>query len=233
MTNALVFNGFKPATVQFYSQLRENNNKSWFEAHKTVYQDDVMTPAREFVMALGSRLQQLSPGVHADPRVNKSIFRINRDVRFSHDKSPYKTNLGLWFWEGLGPRMECSGFYFQLEPPNLMLATGLYMFTKDTIKAYRDSVVDNVYGTDLHEAVTQVTQQGKYSLGGKHYKRVPRGYDPEHPNANLLLYNGLHVGYETAIPQVLYSPDLVEYCFQAYQDMYPIHRWLLEMTNRV
>ena len=83
-----------------------------------------MTPARLFVGEMGARLKKLSPGVQADPRVDKSIFRIFRDTRFSRDKTPYKTHLGIWFWEGDGPRMECSGFYFHLDPPKLMNGSG-------------------------------------------------------------------------------------------------------------
>jgi uncharacterized protein (DUF2461 family) len=73
-----------------------------------------MKPARQFVLAMGEQLRQIAPGVHAEPEVNRSIFRIHRDTRFSKDKTPYKTNLELLFWEGEGHRMECPGFYSTL-----------------------------------------------------------------------------------------------------------------------
>lgn len=226
------FSGFTKETVDFFTQLKENNNKAWFDEHKPDYETHVIVPTREFVVGMGEYLEQISPGIHADPRVNKSIFRIYRDTRFSKDKTPYKSHLAMWWWEGDAPRMECSGYYFHLEPPNLMLGIGVYMFPKRVMQTYRDSVVDPIYGAMLKEALNEVSKQEKYSLGGKHYKRVPRGYDPEHENAELLLYNGIHVGYETSIPDAFYSIDLVEYCFLVYQDLYPLHKWLVELIER-
>jgi uncharacterized protein (TIGR02453 family) len=232
MPGSSAFSGFSKQTVEFYTQLKKNNNKSWFEEHKSDYETYVMTPARDFVVAMGERLEKLSPNIHADPRVNKSIFRIYRDTRFSKDKTPYKTNLAMWWWEGEGPRMECSGYYIHIEPPNLMLGVGIYMFPRDMLKTYRDSVVSPIYGPALQQAIEEVSRQEKYSIGDKHYKRVPRGYDPDHENAELLLYNGLHAGFETDIPRVFYSEDLLDYCFDIYNDLYPIHKWLMEMTER-
>ena len=113
-----------------------------------------------------------------------------------------------------------------------MLGVGIYMFPKGMMQTYRDSVVDSVYGAALKDAINDVSKQDKYSLGGKHYKRVPRGYDPEHENVELLLYNGMHVGYETRVVDVFYSARLVDYCFGVYQDLYPIQKWLVEMIER-
>ena len=232
MSGTSAFSGFSKDTLNFYNQLKENNNKTWFEEHRSDYETYVMTPTREFVVAMGEHLEKLSPGILADPRVNKSIFRINRDTRFSKDKTPYKTNLAMWWWQGDGPRMECSGYYFHLEPSSLLLGVGIHTFPKGILQAYRDSVVDPVHGSELKQAIQEVTKQDKYSVGGKHYKRVPRGYDPDHENAELLLYNGITVGDETSIPQAFYSEDLLDYCFEVYQDLNPIHKWLYELTER-
>ena len=80
------FNGFSNKTIQFYSDLEHNNNKIWFEAHKTDFEHYVMDPAKDFVVSMGEPLKTIAPKVHADPRVNKSNFRIYRDTRFSkHD----------------------------------------------------------------------------------------------------------------------------------------------------
>jgi len=81
---------------------------------------------------MGEKLRPLCPGINAIPKVNKSLFRINRDTRFAKDKSPYKTNLGILFWEGQGKRMESSGFYFHLEENLLMIGCGMYKFPKTT-----------------------------------------------------------------------------------------------------
>lgn len=226
----LGFNGFPQEAVTFFQDLKVNNNKTWFDAHKTDYQNYVMEPAQAFIEEMGVRLKQLSPGVHAEPRVNKSIFRIYRDIRFSKDKTPYKTHLGIWMWEGEGAKFESSGYYFHLEPPNIMLGVGLHTFSKTLLQAYRKAVVDPVAGPKLVEVVQEVSVKGGYRLGGEHYKRVPRGYDPEHPNAELLRYKGLTAGSEEPIPDEFYSAEFLDYSFQRYADMYPIQHWLYELT---
>lgn len=103
------FSGFDPAALGFLRDLGAHNDRAWFEAHRADYEGLVLGPARELVVALGGRLARLAPGVHADPRVNGSILRLNRDARFSADKRPYKTHLDLWLWEGDGPSRGCSG----------------------------------------------------------------------------------------------------------------------------
>jgi uncharacterized protein (TIGR02453 family) len=225
------FNGFPQEAVIFFQDLQKNNNKTWFEAHKADYQKYAMEPAQDFIEEMGARLKRLSPGIHADPRINKSIFRIYRDIRFSKDKTPYKTHLGIWMWEGEGAKFESSGYYFHLEPPNIMLGVGIHTFSKDLLKAYREAVVDPVSGPALVNAVQEVSLKSGYKLGGEHYKRVPRGYAPDHPHAELLRYNGLTAGSEVPIPEEFFSTALLDYSYQRYMEMYPIQRWLYELSQ--
>jgi uncharacterized protein (TIGR02453 family) len=226
------FNGFFKETVTFFENLKKNNTKKWFEAHKQDYETFVMKPARTFVMAMGKKLRTHVPDIVAVPKVNKSLFRINRDTRFSPDKSPYKTNIGIFFWEGNRPRMECSGFYFHLEPPILMLGGGLYMFPKYLFDTYRNSVVHAKHGKELAQIVAKIEKKKVFEIGGKHYKRIPSGFDPAHPSAGLLLHNGLYVGVESPIPEEFYSGKLVDYCWIRFQPLLPLHSWLVAMTRR-
>ncbi len=228
-----IFSGFPKECVAFLSELTENNSKPWFEKHKDDYENYVLAPAREFVVEMGKRLRKISPKVNADPRPNKSLFRIHRDTRFSKDKSPYKTHLGIMWWEGSGPRMECSCYYFHLEPPNLMLGVGIYQFPKHLLEAYRAAVVHQTHGKQLAQAIKKVTQKGEYELGGRVYKKTPRGFDADHPNADMLLFNGLYAGATTKIPRELHSPAIVDYCFERYKKMDPLHKWLVALTERV
>jgi uncharacterized protein (TIGR02453 family) len=225
------FEGFSKKTLDFFDRLTRSNTKKWFGAHRDDYEEHVLTPSRTFVLALGDKLIKAAPGVQADPRINKSLFRINRDTRFSKDKTPYKTHLGLWFWEGPGKRMECSGFYFQLDPTGIMLGTGLYCFTRELLDHYRRSVVDPKHGPALVRAVNKVQKAG-FDIGGRFYKKTPRGYDPKHKNADFLLFNGLYAGFQASPPEELYSEKLVDYCMDVYKKTLPLHKWLLAMTER-
>ncbi len=230
MSIDLEFKGFSPETISFFLQLRQNNNKTWFEAHRPLYDQAVLGPSRALVEVLGRKLETIAPGIHADPRVNQSLFRINRDVRFSKDKSPYKTYFALLFWEGEGPKLECSSFYFHVEPPNLLIGAGIYIFPTHILKAYRQAVIDPEQGPALASALEAVRKAG-FPIDGQHYKRVPRDFPADHERADLLLYNGLTARYDSVIPEVFYTPELVDFCFEHFQAMLPVHRWLVQLTT--
>ena len=225
------FSGFPKTFQTFFNGLKKNNSKAWFDANRLSYENDVKAPAADFVVALGKRLKKIAPNIQAIPKVNKSLFRLNRDVRFSKDKSPYKTNMGILFWEGHRKRMECTGFYFHVEGRKMMLAAGMHMFPKNFFEPYRNAVVDKKRGPQLVRAVNTVTGKG-YLIGGTHYKRVPRGYDPEHKNAGFLLHNGLYARIETELPSEFFSADIVDLAYDHYRSMVPLHRWLLKVDSR-
>ena len=134
-------------------------------------------------------------------------------------------------WEGDNAKFESSGYYFHLEPANLMLGVGIHIFSKDILQAYWNAVVDPDSGPTLVKAIQEVCLKKGYNLGGKHYKRVPRSYDPDHENVELLLYKGLTAGYEQPVPEEFYSEELLDYCYQKYVDMYLIKHWLFELTE--
>lgn len=228
--SAQQFTGFTKETVNFFKGLKKNNNREWFERHRPVYEAHVMGPAKAFVAAMGERLRPLVPGINAIPKINKSIFRLNRDTRFSMDPSPYKTNLGIYFWEGGGSRLEGTGFYFHLEPPHLMLGAGSYMFSDKQIVRYRRAVVDPELGRELTRIIAAISDRQGWEIGGRHYKRLPAGFDPAHPIASLLLHNGLYASRETEIPEEFFSGRLLDYCRDGYAPFIPLHKWLVQAT---
>lgn len=172
-----------------------------------------MKPSRDFVEAMGLRLKEFSTDIHAVPKVNQSLFRIHRDTRFSENKTPFKTNLAMVFWEGGNKRMENSSFYFHYEPPNLLLGVGIYKFSKPVLQAYRDYVAHPKHAAELQQIITDLEAQDGYNnVWGKNYKKVPRGYDKDYEYADLLLYDGITIGVETPTPAAFYTPDLIDYC---------------------
>ena len=108
------FDGFPKQTLTFLRGLRRNNTKAWFEEHRGDYEQYWVDPAKAFVDSAGAGLQSIAP-VAAEPRVNGSIFWINRDIRFSKDKTPYKDHLDFWFWEG-SRKTAPSGFFLRISP---------------------------------------------------------------------------------------------------------------------
>lgn len=226
------FKGFPKGIVNYFDQLSHNNNKEWFDENRSDYDNLVLEPAKHFIVEMGEKLKTIVPNIKAIPQVNKSLFRLNKDVRFSKDKTPYKTHLGIWFWEGEKKRMECPGFYFHLEPGKLMLGVGMHIFPKEIMTPYRESVVHDKYGKELKSAVDQVLKSG-YLIGTKHYKRVPQGFDANHPNVDLLLHNGLTAMTESDIPDVIFNEGIIDHCLNHYKAMSPIHKWLYDLTTRI
>src|SRR3970282_1259516 len=110
------FSGFSKDTARFLAGLSRNNDKAWFDAHRTDYEAHFVEAAKRFVEALAPRLKRIDSSLQAIPKVNGSILRIHRDIRFSKDKTPYKDHLDLWFWSGSNRGWGGSGFFFRPPP---------------------------------------------------------------------------------------------------------------------
>jgi uncharacterized protein (DUF2461 family) len=128
--------------------------------------------------------------------------------------------------------MESPGFYFHLEPPTFLLAGGYYLFPDWLIGHYRKAVVDPKQGKELTAILGRISKTTDFKIAGQHYKRVPSGYDASHPNSCLLLHNGLHAWWETSIPEELFNPALVDYCFEKLKPLVPLHRWCVALLGR-
>jgi uncharacterized protein (TIGR02453 family) len=226
------FSGFPRDALRFYKAIKKNNNRTWFESHRADYQASVLTPAEAFVSILGPRLRALSKDVRFDPRTNGagSVKRIYRDTRFSKDKTPYKTYLGILFWQGARKaKKENPGFLFHLDAGGGRVFAGLYAFPPDVLKAYRAAVIENRTGRKLAAAMESIGKMRGYELGGPHYKRVPQGCDPGHPRAELLRHNNLYALSPRIPPETVTSPKLLEVCFKHCRAMSPIVSWLAEV----
>lgn len=227
------FSGFPQAGLQFLADLAANNNRDWFEANKATYQTQLLEPAQTFLTELGQKLQTISEGVRYDTRTNGggTLMRIHRDTRFSKDKTPYKTNISGLFWEGAGKKMEHPAFGFELSANGLRMMAGIFHFSKPMLAAYREAVANDQLGHELASVLATLAETGQYTVHGEHYKRVPRGYDPEHPRADLLRFNGLYASPPEVNPNHLTSPNLVDICFEHFQAMSPIQQWLVKLDN--
>jgi len=229
--NTTSFSGFPEEGLRFLADLGQNNDRDWFNDHKQIYTDAIVSPALAFIEALGERLQTISPHIQYDTRTNGagSLMRIYRDTRFSADKSPYKTWVGIRFWEGGGKASQNPGFFFGFDATGGGLHVGMHGFDKTMLAAYRAAVVDDEMGVELTSALEAVRAAGAYQIKGEHYKRVPRGFDPEHPRADLLRFNTLYVSSPGIPPAELASPDLVDTVIDHCQNAAPVQKWLLKV----
>jgi uncharacterized protein (TIGR02453 family) len=222
------FPGFPKETGKFLRDLTRNNEKAWFDAHRDAYQAHYVAPALAFVAAIGPRLEKFAPSVAFEPKINGSLFRINRDVRFSKDKRPYKNHVDLWFWHGDRRGFASPGFFFRLAPGQLILGAGMHRFEKAQLDAFRSAVLDPRAGKALEKAVKETRDAGPYTIGGATRKSVPRGLDPAHARAEYLLHEGLFAGFETEDTAIAETPGFVDFCIGHFKAMWPISRWLLK-----
>jgi uncharacterized protein (TIGR02453 family) len=231
--NTTSFAGFPEAGLQFLADLGRNNDRDWFNDHKQTYTETIVGPALAFIEAVGQRLHFISPHIQYDTRTNGagSLMRIYRDTRFSADKSPYKTWVGIRFWEGGRKASQNPGFFFGFDASGGGLHVGMHGFDKAMLAAYRVAVADDQQGAELDAALASIRAVGAYQVNGQHYKRVPRGFDPDHPRADLLRHNTLYVSSPGIPPAELASPGLVDAVMGHCQNAAPVQQWLLKVKR--
>lgn len=222
------FAGFTPKTAKFLRELDKNNNREWFEKHRPDYEEHLMEPAREFVLAMADRLDKFDPAIEATPKVNGSIRRINRDIRFSKDKRPYKNHLDFYFPHG-GFKAR-PGYWLRITPKAVGIGAGLHGFDDTLLKEWRQAVDADSTGKPLAAALTKL-EKAKYDVYGEHYKRVPRGFDPDHPRADLLRYAGIHVGVDVTHPPELITRAFPTFVMGHFKKLRPVTDWLVELTG--
>jgi uncharacterized protein (TIGR02453 family) len=167
---------FGPGLFHFLRDLKANNDREWFNANKDRYEKEVRDPALDFVEDFAPYLEEISPHFVADPRPSGgSLFRIYRDTRFSKDKSPYKTHVGIHFRHELAKHAHTPGFYLHLQPGSVFTGVGIWRPDPPALLRIREAIAADP------RAWRRATADGSVRLGGESLKRAPAGFDPEHP----------------------------------------------------
>lgn len=171
---------FTKATFDFLDELAANNNKAWFEANKARYEEQVREPALDFIEAMEPMLKTFAPNFRAEPKkVGGSLMRVYRDTRFSRDKTPYKTNIGIQFRHALGKDMHALGFYVHVAPDECFFAAGCWHPEADVLGKLRERIAQKpekwFAARDDKKFIAQ------WELWGDKLTRPPRGYAADHP----------------------------------------------------
>jgi uncharacterized protein (TIGR02453 family) len=159
----------------FLRELADHNDREWFNANKSRYEDDIKEPALAFIEDIGHRLPEVAPYLTADKR---SMFRIYRDTRFSKDKTPYKTHVGLYFRHARSADMDTGGMYLHLEPGHVFMGAGIWHPGSPALKRIRDTLVARPQG--WRDALAAVGPAWKLA-NGEALKRPPAGFSADHP----------------------------------------------------
>lgn len=223
------FRGFRPAAMTFLRALKRTNTREWFQAHRDDYEREVREPLVALVEEIDVRLAELAPEIVGDPK--RSLFRIHRDVRFSNDKSPYKTNAACWFYHGDAGRGVGSttphggaGFYFHMEPGESMIGGGIWMPPRPTLTRIREHLDEE------HASLRRILRDAAFKKRfgaldeSAMLTRMPRGYAEDHPAADLLRHQSFTVGRSLSDAE-LFSPKLADVLARDYARLVPFVRW--------
>jgi uncharacterized protein (TIGR02453 family) len=224
------FRGFTPDALGFLKRLARNNRRDWFERNRAVYEAEVREPLRALVEEMDVRLARIAPELTGDPR--RSIFRIHRDVRFSADKSPYKTNAACQFYHcdagrGAGQDAEGAGagLYFQLADGECFVAGGIWMPARPALEKLREALADDPDGLDAVVRAPAFRRRfGRLSEEAM-LTRMPRGYAEDHPAARWLRYKSF-TAYRPLTAREATSRRLPAALERDFAVLVPLVRWL-------
>lgn len=219
------FTGFPPETFAFLSELADHNRRSWFEANRDRYETFWHQPALAFIRALGPGMAAMDPPMKAEPKLNASLRRINRDTRFSADRAPYEPWLHLIFWPGDHPNRG-AGFHFVIRPDGIGYGAGRYAFAGPVLGHYRQRLQNPAARDRLLAAIEQARQIGCY-LDEPHLKTVPKGHDHAPEWDFLLRYKGLVVRTMDSqiMPSWINGPEAVDEVLSRCRKLMPLISW--------
>ncbi len=221
------FEGFPKEGIRFLRQLKKNNNRAWFNEHKSEYEDFVKLPMQSLVAALQPHVANFAPEIDVHPK--RSLFRIYRDTRFSKDKTPYKTHVAAVFhlrghWQNSG------GYYVHIELGAVYVGGGIYMPDSDQLRKIRRAIVDpKAKFRSIVESKMFKKQFG--GIEGEKLQRVPQGFEADHPMAGWLKHKQFYTGVEWNEKEC-YSVNFVSKVVNVYKDLHPLIRFLNEALNK-
>ena len=208
---------FTEALIDFLVELSANNERAWFKARQDTYESVLRAPALEYIRAIGERLDGVSEHVTAsDRKQGGSLMRIHRDVRFSRDKSPYKTNVGIQFRHESGKDVHAPGFYVHISIEDCFIGAGSWSPDRDALLAYRRAVSEH---PEEWTALKQITDTTDWRLGGHgdQLKRPPRGFSADDPMIEDIKRKHFIITHDLDIEDVI-SPNFVDDSIARFQE---------------
>ncbi len=222
------FDGFPAQSLRFLNDLQRHNERDWFNQNKQIYRDYVEQPAKAFAKELAQALSAITRRP-----MSFKLFRIYRDVRFSKDKTPYNTHIHMSFFCAEDADKGCSekpAFHFGLETDRLFCGCGYFTFTPELLLEYRQVVGSRAHGESLQTLIDSLTSSG-FSLHEPELKRIPAGFDKNHPQAELLKRKGLVLWHEEPLSDIVNTPALISHVMQRYESMRPLYQWLTQLAE--
>ena len=221
------FAGFPSGGLAFLAGLAADNSRSFFDTRRRTYERDLLAPMRLFVTDVADLLRStVAPAIQAEPSVGKSLFRINRDTRFTKDKTPYHTWMDAIWWEGHPEARRSPAFIFRLASDHLVVGTGIMGLQ---LERYRRAVADDAEGNTLQAALAHLTKaHPDTEITAPTRKRVPAPYPQDHPRRDLLRLDTLHASRTLPLPADVSTGEFAHWTADRLRPFAPVHRWLVD-----
>jgi uncharacterized protein (TIGR02453 family) len=220
------FSGLPKEGLAFLRELAVHNDRDWFEAHRAPWDEQIVPAMLALCGELRERVRDVLPGLQFVPRIGGSLYRLNRDTRFSRDKSPYKTHAAAILWDG-AEKQTSPGVYLQVAPDQILFSGGIWIFEEEgMMDRYRKRVAAEATGEKLVAALARAKKAGMQPEAQEKLPRLPRGFDPEHPRAELLKLKGLTVGRSHKPGAWVSTPELLDRAETAARAYAPLHDWI-------
>lgn len=217
---------FTQATLDFLQQLKNNNDREWFQANKQRYEEHIRTPALTLIEDIAPTLQLIAPRFRAIPKkTGGSLMRVQRDTRFAKDKTPYKTNIGIQFRHEAGKDVHAPGYYLHIEPGSFFLGVGIWRPDLTALGKIRDAIDEKAEKWLTARDDPDFTRS--YTLSGESLKNAPRGFAKDHPQLEDLKRKDFIALNELSSDDVL-SPRLVDDTVERFSNATPYMRFLCE-----
>ena len=224
------FTGFADPNARFFRALAKHQHRDWFQQHRDEYEQGWRLPMVALLTELRERIDRLFP---QHPLAAPKVFRINRDVRFGKDKSPYKTHIGGYIaidGAGSGPSVPAP-LYLHISPSETFAAAGHYMMLPPQLARFRAALLDDDRGGHLAGILRKLERAGCTIASHEVLQRVPRGVDPAHPRADLLKQKGLIVTFPTLPRDLLVSAALLPWLMTHVKRAAPLVEWLAALDD--
>jgi uncharacterized protein (TIGR02453 family) len=217
---------FSKATLEFLDELAANNNRTWFKENKPRYESLVREPALDFIEAMAPALENIAPHFRTNPRrIGASLMRVYRDTRFSRDKTPYKTNIGIQFRHELGKDVHAPGFYVHISTGECFLAVGCWHPDADALGRIRHLIAQKPEKWFLARDQEKFVEQ--WMLSGDSLTRPPRGYAADHPAIEDLKRKDF-IGIASISLDDVASPGLIELAGERFAAARPFMKFLCD-----
>lgn len=224
-----LFKGFRPEALQFLENVRLNNSKEWYEAHRKEYQELLVQPFQYLVSDLSADILQIDSLFEVRPAVNKTLSRLYRDTRFSKDKSLYRSTMWLTFKRPKSEWRDAPAFFFEISPDSFRYGMGYYSATRESMDVFRKMIAEDT--PKFMEAISFYEKQDVYVIEGDMYKK------PQDPSLSEELRQwydrkNIYLVHNESDVSKLFTPDIADEVLHGFKLLEPIYRYLCQVEER-